>query len=236
MIYQVRRRLADRRGASRLVPIFVVLIIIAALIIGWPYAMQYIKESGQLACQTALDSARRKMAADYMLSSGLPILKGTSACVMNGQDNLCPSGGTVYVREIEPETESGLPFELVCGLHHPDTKLRTRLNASYALAQVEDAVAKSRLTGVPFPESVTVSFNDKTFTASLVDETTIVRRGTDYIQGLSGTVIYYSIVGHSEFGDDAGLEKGRVWYFSFADENHCANWSSKKSWTGDSYE
>lgn len=236
MIYQVRRRLADRRGASRLLPIMVFIIIVAALIIGWPYALQYIKESGQLACESSLDSAKRQMAADYMLTNNLPSLKDTTARLLIGRDTLCPSGGTVYIREIDPETESSLHFELVCGLHHPDAKLRTRLNASYALTQIEEAVAKSRLIGVQFPESVTVSFNDKTFTALLVDEKTTIRRGTDHIKDLSGTVMYYSIVGHSEFGSDCGLPEGSVWYFSFADPDYCANWSITKSWTGDSYE
>lgn len=236
MIARARQRLVDRRGSSKLVSILCILVILAVLVFLAPYAIQYFKESNRTACMTALDSARRQMAADYMLSSGVATAQGTNAYVLKGRDDLCPSGGTVYVREIEPDTQNGVPFELVCGLHNPDTKLCTRLNAGYVLAQVGDAVASQQLIGIPFPESVKVSLNGKEYTAVLVDEETGIRSGTDTIKELSGTVIYYSIVGHTEFGKDSGLSEGEVWYFSFADENHCANWSSKKSWTGDSYE
>ena len=52
---------------------------------------------------------------------------------------------------------------------------------------------------------------------------------------MKGTVICYSITGHSDFGADSGLEEGQVWYFSYADEEHCANWKSDDGWSGDSY-
>jgi hypothetical protein len=72
----------------------------------------------------------------------------------------------------------------------------------------------------------------------LVDENQWLRRGTSTTTGLEEeeAVVYYSIAGHSKFGEDSGAQKGEVWYFSFADKLHCANWRSDKGWTGDSYE
>ena len=33
----------------------------------------------------------------------------------------------------------------------------------------------------------------------------------------------------------AWVEDGALWYFSYADEAHCANWRADDGWTGDSY-
>lgn len=239
MIYRVRQRLADKRGASRTITILLILIGIMAAIIAAPFVLQYLHESSQFACQTALDSARRQMAADYMLTNGIPTVKdaqGHTTYALSGWDDLCPSGGTVYVREVDNASDSEMPYELICGLHNPDTKLCTRLNANYVLAQIQGAVEKSRLGGVPYPETVTVKLHGKEISAQLVDSYTGLRRGTADTKGYDGTVIYYSIVGHSDFGSDSNMEQGQVWYFCYADENHCATWSSRKSWTGDSYE
>jgi len=239
MTFRVRRRLAGRHGASRTVTILIILALIMAGIIAAPYVMQYLHESGQYACMTALDSARRQMAADYMLSSGVSTVKdaqGHTTYALNGRDDLCPSGGTVYIREIENPSDSEMPYELICGLHNPDTKLCTRLNSNYALAQIQKAVGKSRLEGAPYPETVAVQLNGTEIIAQLVDNYTGLQRGTSKTSGYDGIVIYYSIVGHSDFGSDSNMPEGEVWYFCYADENHCATWSSRKSWTGDSYE
>ena len=68
MIARARQQLADRRGASRTVTILIILVLIMVGIVAAPYVLQYLHESNQFACQTALDSARRQMAADYMLT------------------------------------------------------------------------------------------------------------------------------------------------------------------------
>lgn len=239
MIARARQQLADRRGASRTVTILIILVLIMVGIVAAPYVLQYLHESNQFACQTALDSARRQMAADYMLTSGIPTVKdaqGNTTYALEGWDDLCPNGGTVYVREVEDASDSEMPYELICGLHNPDTKLCTRLNANYALAQIQGAVAKSRLEGNPYPATLTVKLHGKELIAELVDNDTGIRRGTANTKGYDDVVIYYSIVGHSDFGSDSNMAEGQVWYFCYADENHCANWSSRNSWTGDSYE
>ena len=38
-----------------------------------------------------------------------------------------------------------------------------------------------------------------------------------------------------DFGADSGMKEGELWYFAFADEEHCAIWTYHDEWTGDSY-
>ena len=168
--------------------------------------------------------------------NGTPTAKDAKDLVtyaMNGWDDLCPGGGTVYV--VENKNDWEIPYDVVCGLHDEDTKEATRLNASYVLYQIEEAVRQARAKGEAYPASVTVELHHRELTALLVDDFTGLRRGTATTKGVEGIVAYYSIVGHSDFGADSGLAEGEVWYFSYADEEHYAAWSSKQSWTGDCY-
>ena len=71
-----------------------------------------------------------------------------------------------------------------------------------------------------------------------MDEPTNLKRGTRTTMGMenAGIVAYYSIKNHSDFGADSKAEEGTIWYFSFADEDHCATWTADEQWTGDSYQ
>lgn len=237
MICRIRRLFSDRRGACRAVTILLLVIIVLLGIAAIPIAKHYLHESAALACATALDSGRRRMATEVMMTNKIHTAEGMKEVVsaaMNGWDDLCPSYGTVYM--IEVKTDDGMPFDLVCGLHDSDTKRCTRLNAAYVLEQVKEEVSKARENGVPYPESVTVKLHNQDLVVKLVDDYTGLRRGTDSTNGYEGTVAFYSIVGHSSFGADSGRSEGEVWYFCYADEEHCATWSARKYWTGDSYE
>ena len=189
----------------------------------------------------SLDSASRQIAVDYLSGRTDPTpeeVREVAEKAMLGWDDICPAGGSVYVVENPNKDDPNtLPFRLVCGLHGTDEKQCTRLNASNVYKQVLEAVRAAQLQGTTYPESVTVSLHHKDLTAYLVDEATGFKRGTATTAGYekAGIVAYYSIVGHSDYGSDSGLKDGRVWYFSFADENHCANWSYRSGWTGDSY-
>ena len=229
-------RLRDRRGLSRLTAILLVLVGIMLIVVAIPIWRNLHEKSAKLGCVTALDSARRQLAVDYLMVNGTPTAKDAKDLVtyaMNGWDDLCPDGGTVYV--VERGGDHELPYDVVCGLHDPDAKERTRLNAGYVLYQVEEAVRQAQAAGELYPETVTVRLHGRDLIACLVDDYTGLRRGTASTSGVEGIVAYYSIVGHSAFGADSGLEAGEIWYFSYADEEHCAAWSSIKSWTGDSY-
>ena len=51
-----------------------------------------------------------------------------------------------------------------------------------------------------------------------------------FIGAIAGAALLMAFV-----GKDSGLKDGALWYFAFADEDHCANWSYHDEWTGDSY-
>lgn len=233
------RRLADRRGISRITVILLIMIVIAVGIISIPLINKYRLEAARLECETALQTARRQMTTDFLLSlsseSSYTAKDAREAVTLYGRDNICPSGGTVYIYK-KDNAASDDPYQIICGLHDEDTKLCTRLNASYVLSQIESAVFDEQQKGTFYPASVNVELHGKSFTAVLVDESVNLRSGTDDSNDYEGDVAFYSLVGHSSFGSTSGLNDGEICYFCFADENHCASWSAKKGWSGDSYQ
>ena len=229
-------KVRGRAGIARLHVILIVLVVIMLVVVSIPVYQYYKENADRIACVQSLDSASRQIAVDYLSGNTDPSpeeVRAVAEHAMLGWDDICPAGGSVYVVETDEDNE--LPYELVCGLHGTDKKQCTRLNASNVYEQVLKAVRNERLRGNDFPESVTVELHHKPITAYLVDDYTGLKRGTGSTTGYEGTVVYYSIVGHSDFGKDSGLKEGRVWYFSYADEDHCANWSYRNGWTGDSY-
>lgn len=228
-----RRKMQSAGGVSRLVAIVAVLVLAMALIVLFSSLKRYNEQGKAVACATALDTARRQLAADYMAGGFMELTdeeaKDFVSFVMNGWDDLCPGGGTVYL----VRRDNGVKINLVCGLHGSDKKLRTWLNAEYVLKQLREALERSRQEGIPYPEFLTVTLNGKELRCELTDEETGFKYGTTVTEGVKGTVAYYGIIGHSSFGE--GLDKeGTLFYFSYADEDYCANWKLKEGWTGDS--
>ncbi|MBQ9543818.1 MAG: hypothetical protein IJV00_01670 [Clostridia bacterium] len=237
MTQRLKNKLKSRSGMSRLVAILLVAVaVIAVIVIGIPVVRYYNEESQKIGCNTALDTAYRQY-VDHYLANGNKLdrdeTKEVITFVMNGWDDLCPGGGNVYI-VADDEKEEGM-FRLVCGLHGKDEKERTRLNAGYVLDTLRELLAEKQKNGEKYPESITMTLNGKKLECLLTDEPTGIRRGTSTTGGLEGTVAYYSIVGHSDFGKDSGMEEGGIWYLSFADENYCAEWKFAQSWSGDSW-
>lgn len=227
----------NNRGLARIIVIMLVLVIILAIASIVPSYRKYQRQGMTLACAHALDTARRQLAGNFMFNGfengSAEDAKEFVAYVMNGWDDLCPAGGSVY---IVPKKDSPLDWEVVCGLHCSDSKLRTRLNAYNVFEQLGEALLVQQNNGNPYPESLPYTLHSKQYTALLVDEPTKLRRGTKLTEDYEGIVAFYSIMGHSDFGADSGAKEGEICYFSFADEEHCANWSYHDAWTGDSYE
>lgn len=248
MSRKVIQKLHSQRGEmSRMLALMLVLVGVMLVVVLIP-SIRWMNEQAELhACEAAMDTAWRKMAEDYLINSTMKIedVKAAVGYAMNGWDDICPSGGKVYLTTTRSNNKSSqdkaagkLPYELVCGKHDRDTKRRTRLNADDILRQLREALRQSVRDGEPYPQELSVTYNSKPLTAVLVDQKTGLKRGTSTTAGLEKetAVAYYSIVGHSDFGADSGVEEGELWYFSFADRNHCANWVSGEGWTGDSYE
>lgn len=234
----LRKKLHSSRGISWLIAIMLVLIIILAIASMIPSYLKYRAQAKKFACYTALDTARRQLASNFMLNGfengSAEDAKEFVTFVMNGWDDLCPDGGDVYV---VPKANSPLDWEIVCGLHCNDSKLRTRLNAWNVREQLQEELLKLQNEGNPYPETLPFTLHHRNYTAVLVDEDVGLKRGTKTTMGMedAGIVAFYSLVGHSDFGADSGMKEGKMWYFSFADEDHCANWSYHDEWTGDSY-
>ena len=233
----IRTKLHNQRGMSWLIAILLLAIIVLSITSMIPFYRKYQEKGNTLACATALDTARRQLASDFMVggfvNGSAEKAKSFVAQVMNGWDDLCPEYGTVYI--IRRTDGSPLDWDIVCGLHGTDRKLCTRLNAEYALDQLKDALRVAQANGVQYPLSLEFTLHGKTHTAYLVDETTNLHRGTGTTKGYDGLVAFYSVVGHSDFGSGKG-KNGSLWYFSYADVEHCANWRSDNGWTGDSYQ
>lgn len=236
MIGSFDKKLKTCRGIAWPIVVLLILVIILSITSLIPSFLKYKEQADVVACGTALDTARRQLASDFMINGfengSAEDARDYIGYVMNGWDDLCPAGGSVY---IVPKGNSLLDWDVVCGLHCADSKLRTRLNADNVLEQLREALKREQDLGNPYPETLSFTLHGKPFTAVLVDEPTGLRRGTRTTADVEGIVAFYSIVGHSAFGADSGMKDGQLWYFSYADEDHCANWSYHDSWTGDSY-
>lgn len=212
-----------------LIPILLVLILIMLVLIFIPVYRSYKNDAAQIGCVSSLNTANHQLAIhlitgkDYSAKEAKKIVE----TAMDGWNDLCPGGGTPYLIEKE---EGEVPYEVVCGLHDTDTKEKTRLNAAYVLDQIKEQIQLEQIQGQLYPEQLQVTVNSKKYTAVLTDKETGWKRGATTIFGEEKIVIEYSITGHSDFGKDAGSDKGEIWYFSYGDEEHCATWSSLDGW------
>ena len=228
-------KLHQNRGIARLVVILTVaaLVLLAAAL--YPVIQRYRFRADALGCLAGLDTARRQLAAEYMLvgeNSTAEEARDYVGFVMDGWDNLCPGGGTTY---IVPKDDSELAWDVVCGLHGQDRKQCTRLNADYVLEQLREELRTAQVLGTTYPERMTVTLHHKPLVALITEEDTGLRRGTRATIGAKGTLVSYAIAGYSDFGTGRGVPVGEISWFSYADEEHCANWSAWDGWTGDSY-
>jgi len=222
-----RRKLHSERGLSRLVAILLALTLVMLVVVGIPVYRHYKAIADEIGCMAALDTAWRQTAVDYLANNQNPTaqeVKDVVTYAMDGWDDLCPGGGTVYVVETDESDTTGLPYKLVCGIHGDDAKERTRLNAGYALELLGDALHAERLQGNETPDSLTVTLNGKELKAERLEEANGLRRGTSATLGYEGTVAYFTL--------DAA---GAVNWFVYADKDHAAVWRDINGWTGDSY-
>lgn len=230
-----RTKLHQTLGIARLVVILTVLALVLVAAALYPVIQHYRFRADALGCLAGLDTARRRLAAAYLFegeNSSAEQARDYVGFVMAGWDDLCPGGGTTY---IVPKDDSELAWDVVCGLHGQDRRQCTRLNADYVLSQLREELRTAQVLGTTYPERMTVTLHHKPLEALITEEDTGLRRGTRATVGAKGTLVSYAIAGYSDFGTGRGVPVGEICWFSYADEEHCANWSAWDGWTGDSY-
>ena len=230
-----RTKLHQTLGIARLIVILTVLALVLVAAALYPVIQHYRFRADALGCLAGLDTARRQLAAAYLFegeNSSAEEARDYVGFVMAGWDDLCPGGGTTY---IVPKDDSELAWDVVCGLHGQDRKQCTRLNADYVLEQLREELRTAQVLGTTYPERMTVTLHHKPLEALITEEDTGLRRGTRATVGAKGTLVSYAIAGYSDFGTGRGVPVGEISWFSYADEEHCANWSAWDGWTGDSY-
>lgn len=222
----------SRGGVNRVVVILLALIALMLVVIAMPSWDSFRARSERIACEQALKSARDGLIIDYFdnwQSGSVEDAMRTLDAVMPARANICPSGGTVYlIRD-----ENGI-FEPVCGLHDPVAKRRTRLNANRALALTEEALKTARKRSDEEPESVTIELNGQSLEVVRVAEAPNLHRGTSTTNGFEGVVAFYGLAGEGDFAE-VEAKAGKVCYFIYADEDHCATWRLDDGWVGEAY-
>lgn len=209
------------------------------VIISVPASRAFRYRAAKIGCDQAMKSAGDGLIIEYLGSfteQDTDEARDIIAKVMPARENICPSGGNVYIIK----NELGI-FEPVCGLHDDDVPRRTRLNASYAKEKLETERRRVIAETGAEPESVEITVNGKTLTCIFVTEEEAIHRGTATTNGYKGVVAYYGAAGNFTFsaktaGRGNGTAKeGEVCYFLYADEQYCAIWRSNDGWDGDAY-
>jgi hypothetical protein len=235
MCSRIKSKMKDDHGLTILTWITLVAVVALSITAALPALKEYRRRVNATICEQGMDTCRREITTEFISNfnqQGTPEeAKALITKVMLGWDDLCPDLGTCH---IIPKSQ-GMPYDIICGLHNPDTKQNTRLNADYVLEQLKTNLAAAQKSGTQYPESLTYTLHGKERTAYLIDQQSGLKWGTDLNSSYDGIVAFYSVVGHSSFGADSGAEDGTLWYFSYADEKHCANWNINENWTGDSY-
>ena len=225
-----------RGGVNRVVAILLVLIAIMLVVVLLPAWDDLRLLSQRLSCEQAMKSAKDGLIIEYLdrfKEGSVEDAMNTLDQVMVARPNICPAGGEVYLIK----NSEGI-YEPLCGLHDRNARRRTRLNASRALELLREGRRKAlRGSKGVEPEAVAITLNSKPLSCERVPRAQKLRRGTATTDGFDGVVAFYGLAGEGDFpaGEDAKVEAGDIFYFVYADEEHCAIWKANDGWTGDAY-
>ncbi len=226
----------DRSGISRAVVIMLVLVAVMLVVVSIPIYNHLKAVYNEIDCMTAMKSADDQLRIAYLHAGGDMNPDQAKAAVehaMNGWDDLCPGGGNVYLVE---DKGAEMPYRIVCGVHGSDLREVTRLNSEYVRDRLMEQLASRQKQGEKFPETMTVVLNSKELEATLIDEESPLRRGTNAMSDFKGIVCFYAVKGNGDFGKDSKAADGEIWYFSYADENFASHWSADKGWWGTAHD
>ncbi len=232
MMNRVYRKICSGHGVSRIHVILAIAIIVMVAIISVPAVKKWKYHGEWLLCADSLRVVNGALTVDYLMNDlHAQSLDGSEEMlfvVLPGREEYCPAGGTVYYVRNEDDT-----WRAVCGEHDSDHALRTRLNASYVLSQLQAGlILEDSSDGMP--EELSADLNGNKLKCSLALSDPGIRRGTRTTRGYSGIVAFYGIAGLGEFENDPA-KQGSISWFCFADEEYNAIWSVKDGWSGTAY-
>ena len=241
---KLSRKCADARGGvNRLIAILLFLLVLLLLSIVIPAYLRYQHRAEQIGCTFAVDKADDMMSIETLFEGSLTVQE--AAVVVDKslyrRDELCPGGGDFFLVHQEENAEK--EYKVVCGLHDPDTKERTRLCSGAALKRLLDAIELAQKDGKD-PQTLKIRLNGKNLSCKRVEEKQDVFFGTKMDIDHKGIVCFYALAGdaaaretveQAEKIDLSKLADGDVWYFAYADENHASVWVYSKGWTGDAW-
>ena len=222
-----------RGGVNRVVAILLVAIAIMLVLIAVPSYRVFQYRAQKTSCEQAMKSAKDGLIIEYLgryKEGSVQDAMNTLDQVMIARPNICPAGGEVYLIK----NSDGI-YEPLCGLHDRNERQRTRLNASRALELLrEKRRAALRSSKGVEPDAVTITLNSQPLSCVWVDKAQNLRRGTATTDGFDGVVAFYGLAGEGDFPVE-GVAAGDIFYFVYADEDHCAIWKANDGWTGDAY-
>jgi hypothetical protein len=221
--------------------ILAVAILIMLVIIAIPSWRAFRYRSQCIACEQAMKSASDGLIIEYLgkfEEDDVDAARDIIDQVMVARPDICPVHGNIYL----VKEEHGI-YQTKCGLHDPDTKERTCLNATYVRDELKEARKKILKKSDTEPDSIEIMCNGKPLECIRVTEEEVIHRGTKTTNGYKGVVAYYGVKGDFEYSakGKAGKKKemakeGDICYLVYADEDHCAIWRATDGWTGDAYE
>ena len=209
------------KSIRRLIILLIFVVLMLAVMIAIPLFQNREHKAERQACTLAIRRAQEAILVEFYSDPELP--KQESAVVVDksklAQEDLCPSGGDYYL-----VPQSGGGWRVTCGLHEEDTILRTRINASRVLEELQSQLDARRRSEADTASSVTLDINGQALEVTLLAGDTALRRGTEYSIDFEGVVSFFSL-----------NAAGEVKWFVYADENHAAVWKLNSGWSGDAY-
>ncbi|MER2142895.1 MAG: hypothetical protein ABS888_03800 [Eubacteriales bacterium] len=224
---------SNRGGVNRVIALLLAAIAVMLVVVLLPAWDDLRLLSQRLSCEQAMKSAKDGLIIEYLgrfKEGSVQDAMNTLDQVMIARPNICPAGGEVYLIK----NSDGI-YEPLCGLHDRNERQRTRLNASRALELLrEKRRAALRSSKGVEPDAVTITLNSQPLSCVWVDKAQKLRRGTATTDGFDGVVAFYGLAGEGSFPAE-DVEEGDIFYFVYADENHCAIWKANDGWSGDAY-
>ena len=209
------------KSIRRLIILLIFVVLLLAVMIAIPMIQNREHKMERYACTLAIRRAQDAILVEFY--SDPELTKQEAALVVEksklAREDLCPSGGDYYL-----VPQSGGGWRVTCGLHEEDTILRTRINASRVLEELQSQLDARRRFEEDVAASVTLDINGKALEVTLLAGDNALRRGTEYSIDFDGVVSFFSL-----------NTAGEVKWFVYADENHAAVWKLNSGWSGDAY-